>query len=332
MIVTKTPFRLTLGGGGTDLPSFYKRHGGFVLAMGLDKYMYITLNSPCVDSWVRLHHFGMDKVRHASELQHELAREALLLHGITENIEISALADVPAGTGLGSSSCYLVGLLAAIRGVLRKPAPPAELAEEACHIELDILKKPIGKQDQYMAAFGGLTALTIDKNGKVDVRAVKFKNCSIADFVSHVHLYYTGVKRDAVDILADQNRKLEHKEPDSSVVENSLQQIKDIGYRILDAVEIGNLDEFGRLSDEHWQCKMKLSSRILIPGINELYEETKKRFGVLGGKIIGAGGGGFLMLYCPQKHAELARFMHERRFKQIDYSMDEYGSRIITSM
>src|SRR3989442_4072127 len=154
MIATRTPFRVTLGGGGTDLPSFYDQHAGFVLAMGLDKYMYVVLNVPNADRLVRLHYTKSETVARVEELRHELAREAFRLHGIYDAVEVASLADLPAGSGLGSSSCYLVGLLTAIRAYLRRPVPLAQVAEEACHIELDILKKPIGKQDQYMATFG----------------------------------------------------------------------------------------------------------------------------------------------------------------------------------
>lgn len=331
MIVTKTPFRVTLGGGGTDLPSFYSKHGGMIFAMGLDKHMYLSINRPKVDTWIRLHHHGVEKVQHAKELTHELAREALLLHKIENNIEISALADFPAGTGLGSSSCYLVGLLNAIRAMKHIPLPPHELAEEACHIELDILNKPIGKQDQYMAAFGGLTYMEIAKDGKVRVEQIELKNCSMQDFVANVHLYYTGVKRDAIDILANQDIKMKEQQADSGTIEKSLLTIKELGYKIMDAMKSGNIDEFGLLCDEHWQNKQKLSNRITIPGINEIYSETKQRFGVLGGKISGAGGGGFLMLYAPSKHAELTKFMQDRRFKRVEYSVDYVGSRVITS-
>jgi len=331
MIVSKTPFRLTLGGGGTDLPSFYQKHGGFIFATGLTKYMYVMVNRPTADNWVRLHHNEIEKVRHASELNHDLAREALLHLGITESIEISALADIPAGTGLGSSSCYLVGLLKALRALQHTTVPTTELAEEACHIELNRLNKPIGKQDQYMAAYGGMTVLDISKDGRVTVRNVEMKNCAATDFVSNVHLYYTGVKRDAVDILSEQCRKMQNHESDSALVEDSLLRIKEIGYKTLAAIEQGNLDNFGSLCDEHWQHKLKLSSKVSVPGMNEIYEETKKRFGVLGGKIAGAGGGGFLMLYCPSKHQELTRFMHEQRCKRIEYGLADMGARIITS-
>src|SRR6516225_6558974 len=162
MIVTRTPFRITLGGGGTDLPSFYKKHGGYILALGIDKYMYVALNVPYADRKIRLHYTQSETVDHVDDLKHELAREALKAHGIVDGVEIASVADLPAGTGLGSSSCYLVGLIMAIRAYLARPAPPEEVAAEACHIELDILKKPIGKQDQFMAALGGLTEIHID--------------------------------------------------------------------------------------------------------------------------------------------------------------------------
>src|SRR5579875_142417 len=167
MIVTRTPFRITLGGGGTDLPGFYRKHGGYVFALGIDKYMYVALNVPFADRKVRLHYTQSETVDHIDELKHELAREALRAHGIFDAVEIASVADLPAGTGLGSSSCYIVGLLAAIRTYLGRLVVAEELAKEACRIELDILHKPIGKQDQYMAAFGGLTELHIDRDGNV---------------------------------------------------------------------------------------------------------------------------------------------------------------------
>src|SRR5690348_14747200 len=169
MIVTGTPFRITLGGGGTDLPSFYNQHGGFVLALTIDKFMYIILNTPNADRFVRLHYSQSETVRTVDELRHDLAREALRRHGIRDAIDVASVADLPAGSGMGSSSCYLVGLLTALRAYTRRPVPLQEVAEEACDIELRVLGKPIGKQDQYMAVYGGLTALNIDRTGRVDV-------------------------------------------------------------------------------------------------------------------------------------------------------------------
>src|SRR5579863_1626890 len=169
MILTRTPFRITLGGGGTDLPSFYSQHGGYILAVAIDKYMFLNVNTPIVDDKIRVRYTASELVDHVDQVQHTLAREALRYFGIRNGIEIVSIADIPSGTGLGSSSSYLVGLLNALHTLLQDQATPQKLAEEACHIELEVLNKPIGKQDQYMAAFGGLTTLDIDPDGRVCV-------------------------------------------------------------------------------------------------------------------------------------------------------------------
>lgn len=333
MIVTRTPFRVTLGGGGTDLPSYYSQHGGFILAMGLDKYMYVTVNRPVVGRKVRLHYSQSEVVDHARDLRHELAREALLAHGIDTTFEVASIADLPAGTGLGSSSCYLVGLLNALHHDRRDYVPLQALAEEACHIELDILKEPIGKQDQYMAAFGGLTVLEIARDGKVAVRQLLPSSGDIAEFVAHTHIYYTGASRDAREVLADQNSAMQKKDSaDHSRVADSLHRIKDLGYRILEAVEQSNFDRWGVLLDEHWQNKKRMSDKISIGIVDEIYGEVRQRFGVLGGKIIGAGGGGFLMLYCPSRHKDLEAFMAERNMPRMHYTIEPEGTKVVAQM
>jgi len=330
VIVTRTPFRVTLGGGGTDLPSYYLQHGGFIFAMGLDKYMYIVVNRPIVGRKVILHYTQAEVVDHVSQLRHELAREALLMHGIRENIEVSSIADLPAGTGLGSSSCYLVGLLNALHHDRRDYVPLQALAEEACHIELDILKEGIGKQDQYMAAFGGLTVLDIDRDGKVEVRQLHPSSSDIAEFVSHTHIYYTGSQRDAREVLSDQDKAMQKKDAvDHNRVADSLHRIKDLGYRILEAVEASNFDRWGELLHEHWMSKKKMSSKISIGAVDQIYDEVRSRFRVLGGKIIGAGGGGFLMLYCPSHHAALERFMADHGMPRMHYTIEAEGTKIV---
>ncbi len=333
MIVTRTPFRVTLGGGGTDLPSYYSQHGGFIFAMGLDKYMYVLVNRPTVGSKVRLHYSQSEVVDDVSELRHELAREALRAHGIRWGFEVGSIADLPAGTGLGSSSCYLVGLLNALHHDRRDYVPLQALAEEACHIELDILKQPIGKQDQYMAAYGGLTALEIARDGTVSVRQLRPSSSDIADFVSHTHIYYTGAQRDAREVLHDQNVAMQRKESaDHSRVSDSLHRIKDLGYRILEAVESSNFDHWGQMLDEHWQNKKKLSAKISLTKVDAIYDEVRERFGVLGGKIIGAGGGGFLMLYTPTHHAQLERFMEEQGMQRMHYMIEPEGTKVVAQM
>jgi D-glycero-alpha-D-manno-heptose-7-phosphate kinase len=330
VIITRTPFRVTLGGGGTDLPSYYSQHGGFIFAMGLDKYMYVAVNRPIVGKKVILHYTQSEVVDDVSQLRHELAREALTMHGIRDSIEVASIADLPAGTGLGSSSCYLVGLLNALHHDRRDYVTVQALAEEACHIELDILREGIGKQDQYMASFGGLTVLEIARDGSVEVRQLHPSSSDIAEFVSHTHIYYTGAQRDAREVLADQNTAMQKKESvDHARVAESLHRIKDLGYRILEAIEAGNYDRWGELLHEHWMSKKKLSNKISISAVDQIYDEIRTRFKVLGGKIIGAGGGGFLMLYCPSHHGALERYMADRGMPRMHYTIEAEGTKIV---
>lgn len=332
MIVTRTPFRVTLGGGGTDLPSFYEKHGGFILAMGLDKYMYVSVNRPIVEDRIILHYTKSEIVENVNDLKHELAREALKLNKVEKSIEISSLADIPASTGLGSSSCYLVSLLMALHAYRKDYISLQDLAEEACHIELNTLGKRIGKQDQYMAAFGGMTVLDIAKNGKVNVRQLSLRPWAIAELVSNSHIYYLKVKRDAVEVLQDQDKAMREKTQVSSQVEDSLVQIKEIGARILKSIEDEDFDSFGRLMDEHWQNKKRLSAKISLSEVDVLYDHVKKEFGVLGGKIIGAGGGGFLMLYCPEKKKELTRFMQQKGYFRLPYNIEFEGTKVVANL
>ena len=333
MIVTRTPFRVTLGGGGTDLPSYYASHGGFIFAMGLDKYMYVVVNRPTVGRKIRLHYSQSEVVDRVGDLRHELAREALRAHGIEDSFEVASIADLPAGTGLGSSSCYLVGLLNALHHDRRDYVPLQSLAEEACHIELDILKEPIGKQDQYMATYGGLTVLDIARDGKVTVRQLRPSSSDIAELTAHTHIYYTGSERDAREVLQDQNAAMKSKESvDHARVADSLHRIKDLGYRILEAIEASNFDRWGELLDEHWQSKKKLSGKITLRAVDEIYDEVQDRFGVLGGKIIGAGGGGFVMFYCPRQHNALERFMLDRGMPRMHYTVEPEGTKVVAQM
>ncbi len=333
MIVTRTPFRVTLGGGGTDLPSYYRQHGGFIFAMGLDKYMYVVVNRPTVGNKIRLHYSQSEVVDHVNDLRHELAREALRAHGIEDTFEVASIADLPAGTGLGSSSCYLVGLLNALHHHRRDYVPLQALAEEACRIELDILKQPIGKQDQYMATYGGLTVLDIAPDGQVSVRQLAPNSSDVAELVAHTHIYYTGSQRDAREVLHDQNTAMQTTtNVDHTRVADSLHRIRELGYRILEAVEASNFDRWGELLDEHWQSKKKLSGKISLRKVDQIYDEVRERFGVLGGKIIGAGGGGFLMLYCPRHHAALEKFMEQHGMPRMHYTVEAEGTKVVAQM
>jgi D-glycero-alpha-D-manno-heptose-7-phosphate kinase len=334
MILTRTPFRVTLGGGGTDLPSYYRNHGGFVFAAAVDKHMYVMLNPPTIDRKLRLHYSHSEVADHVSGLQHELAREALRLHGIEDKMEVSSMADLPAGTGLGSSGSYLIGLLNALHQYWRDPIAPQAHAEEACHIELDVLKKPIGKQDQYIASFGGLTALEIAKDGKIDVSTVELSIGARAALVANTHIYYTGVRRNALEILADQNGAMKKAAlmQQRSRVTDSMHAIKDLGYRIMKAIRNEDFDRWGELLEEHWHNKRQLSAKVSLARVDELYDCVKKDYSVLGGKIIGAGGGGFLMLYCPRRHEQLEEFMTSHGMPRLHYSIQLEGSRVVVDL
>ena len=332
MIITRTPFRVTLGGGGTDLPSFYEKHGGFIFAMGIDKYMYIMVNPPIVDDKIRLHYSRSETVDHVSELQHELAREALRFHGIEQKMEISSMADLPDGTGLGSSGAYLIGLLTAIHHYKRDYVPMARVAEEACTIELEVLRKGVGKQDQYMAAFGGMTVLDIDRSGSVRVRTIGIASGAADAFVANTHLYYTGRRRSAEKMLAHQNGAMQTNGKASKDVAESLLEIRDLGHRILEAVESEQFDVWGDLLHEHWCQKRRMAPHATFDELEALYAHVRTEFGVLGGKVVGAGGGGFLMLYAPTRHKQLEAYMQSQGMPRLHYRVEHEGSKVIANL
>lgn len=308
------------------MPAFYKKHGGYILAAGINKYMYVTLNVPYADRLVRLYYTHSETVVHTDELKHDLAREGLLRHGIRDAIEISSLADLPAGTGLGSSSCYLVGLLNAVRTYLSLETTCADLAEEACAIEIDGLRKPIGRQDPYMAAYGGFTELVIDRDGSVEVNHPPLSREMIDDLLSKTHLYYTNVQRPAVEILEEERQALE---AGDSNAEEALSEMLRVGKDIGKAIKAGDFDRFGTLLHEHWTQKQRLSPKIQLDGLDELYKRVRREFGVLGGKIAGAGGGGFLMLYCAGDGRRLMEFMEGRGMKRLQYAAEYEGSKVL---
>lgn len=329
MILTRTPFRVTLGGGGTDLPAFYRRHGGHVLAMGLDKFMFVAVNAPVVGNKVRVNYTRNEVVQHPRELRHELARAALLRHDITSRIEITSMADLPSGTGLGSSSAYLVGLLQTLRNYRRDYCSLQELAEEACQVEIEDLHGAAGKHDAYMAVFGGLTEIDIAASGKVDVRRIELGPGALADFVANTQLYWTGLSQTPGQEM-DYFRALDHAEGEAHArAVSGMSAIKDLSYGIADAIRTCNFDEFGRLMDEHWTHKKSMSTKIAIPGVDELYAELKERFGVLGGKVAGSGGGGFFMIYAPRRHQEIGAFMAERGLQRLHYNVDFEGVKVV---
>ena len=328
MIITRTPFRVPLGGGGTDLPSYYSKYGGFIFSAAIDKYMFISINQPIVDELIRIKYSKSETVFSVDEVQHEIVREVLRCLGIKNGIEVISMADVPAGTGLGSSGAYTVGLLNGLHTLKRESLTLQQLAEEACKIEIDILGKPIGKHDQYIAAFGGLTCLEIEKDGNVKVCNGKISHAIIDELEKNILLFFTGISRDANEILSSQSQAA--KEEDNRVID-TLHRIKEIGYQVKEALEDGNLAKFGYLLDKHWQTKKNLSGKISDSRIDWLYEKAKEN-GALGGKIMGAGGGGFFMFYCEEHRNRLRKAMEEEGLREMRYRFDFEGSKVLINL
>ncbi|MCL6582724.1 MAG: galactokinase [bacterium] len=328
MIITRTPFRITLGGGGTDLPSYYTQYGGFVFSAAINKYMFINLNRPVVDDLVRVKYTKSETVKHRDDLQHEIAKGALRMLGIERAIEIISSADIPDGTGLGSSSCYAVGLLNAIHALKRDYISLPELAEEACYLEIELLKKPIGKQDQYIATFGGLTAFEIAKDGRVTVIRADVSSSVLDDLKRNLLIFYTGVSRQSMDILSEQNKGAQ---TNKKTVLESLHYIKESGYRIKELIESGNLTDFGLMMDKHWEYKKKMSSKISNPEFDRIYEVAKE-CGVLGGKITGAGGGGFFLFYIEKGHERLRTAMHMMGLREMRFNFEFEGSKVLVNL
>jgi D-glycero-alpha-D-manno-heptose-7-phosphate kinase len=267
-------------------------------------------------------------VDHKDQLQHDIAKEALTITGIEKAVEIISIADIPAGTGLGSSSCYAVGLLHALHIMKREYFSLQELAEEACNLEINRLGKPIGKQDQYMASFGGLTVLNIEKDGNVQVRAAEVKDSTIDDLNRNLLMFYTGTSRNADTILSEQSTGA--KEEKKNVVD-SMNHIKEIGYEILEAVESDNLTDVGLLFDKHWKFKKKISKKMTNPNFDNIYEIAKEK-GALGGKISGAGGGGFFLFYVEKNHTGFREAMKEIGLREMRYRFDFEGTKILVNL
>ena len=293
MIVSRAPVRITLGGGGTDLPSYYTRHGGFLIAAAIDKYCSVVATRR-FDNKVRLAYSDTETVTDISRIKHNIFRTALEIHKIDSRIELHSVADVPANSGLGASSSFTVALLNALYAYKRENSTHKLLAEEACHIEIDMLGQPVGKQDQYMAAYGGLTCLTFEKGGEVIVEPLNVSNETLMELEDQLLIFYTGKERKASDFLIEQDTK--SREDDADML-NNLHRVKEIGLETRKCLEAGDLNTLGELFHVHWENKKKRSKKMSDPFIDECYEGGCKQ-GALGGKLVGAGGGGFLMFVC----------------------------------
>jgi D-glycero-alpha-D-manno-heptose-7-phosphate kinase len=325
MIITRSPLRVSLGGGGTDLPSYYREFGGFLVAAAIDKYVYITLHQTFVADLI-VKYSKLERVAEASQLEHPIIREAFKHVGMSgKSLELTSMADIPAGTGLGSSGSFTTALLKALHTSQKNLVFPADLAEEACTIEIDRLGEPIGKQDQYIAAIGGITAFTFNKDGRVESRPVRLSEETLYNLEDNLLLFFTGYSRSASSILKDQ--KVRSEKNDQTMLDN-LHFTKDLGYQSLAALETGNLAEFAHLMDVHWQRKKARSSGMSNDRINEWYDYAMAH-GALGGKIIGAGGGGFLMFYAGDK-AKLRHAMREQGLQEVRFRFDFEGTKVVT--
>lgn len=328
MIITRTPFRITLGGGGTDLPSYYNKYGGYVVSAAINKFMYIFINKPILDNKIRVKYSLSETVDNIDDLKHDIAREALRFLKINDSIEIVSIADIPSGTGLGSSSTYAVGLLNGLHYYKKNYISLHELAEEACKLEINILKKPIGKQDQFIASFGGISILDISKNGNVKIKSINIDNSILDDLNQNLLLFYTQSCRSTDAILIEQSEKAKK---DDFVTIESLHKIKEIGYQIVEAIESGNLTEIGILFDKHWNYKKQLSNQISNRNFDYLYDLAKEN-GAIGGKITGAGGGGFFIFYCESKRKHLIDILSKNGLKFLSYRFNFDGSIILSSI
>ncbi|MFT3780610.1 MAG: galactokinase [Nibricoccus sp.] len=324
MLITRSPLRISLGGGGTDLPSYYREHGGFLVAAAIDRYVYIILNQRFTDKFL-LKYSRLEEVSSLAEIQHPIIRESLASVKIERpNLEITSMADIPAGTGLGSSGSFTTALLKALHTYKKNIVGPNQLAEQACEIEIDRLGEPIGKQDQYIAAIGGITAFTFHKDGRVEYRPCKIAEETLFNLEDNLLLFFTGYSRSASTILKDQ--KVRSEKSDQAMLDN-LHFTKDLGYKSLDALESGDLEEFARLMDVHWQHKKARTVGMSNDQINQWYDFAMQN-GALGGKLIGAGGGGFLMFYAGDKK-KLRHAMREKGLQEIRFRFDFEGTKVV---
>lgn len=324
MIITRSPLRISLGGGGTDLPSYYKEHGGFLVAAAIDKYIYINLHHTFVQELI-IKYSQLERVNKIDEIQHPIIREVLRYIDIkVPYLEITSMADIPAGTGLGSSGSFTTALLKALHAMQKRLIHPEELAEQACHIELDLLKEPIGKQDQYIAAYGGLTCFEFLPNGKVKASQLKINRETLYNLEDNLLLFFTGYSRSASGILKEQDIK--SKEKNQEMIDN-LHFVKDIGFKSKDALEAGDLHKFGELMNTHWQYKKQRSANMSNSKIDEWYKLALDN-GAIGGKMIGAGGGGFLMFYAEDK-IPLRKAMYQAGLEELRFRFDFNGTHIL---
>jgi D-glycero-alpha-D-manno-heptose-7-phosphate kinase len=326
MIIARSPLRITLGGGGTDLPSYYREHEGFLISAAIRKYVYVTVMRPFTEG-IYLKYSEIEHVTAAQDVKHRIIREALLMQNLrSPQIEITTLADIPAGTGLGSSGSFTTALLQALHAHRQQFIHPRDLAELACHIEIERLGEPIGKQDQYIAAFGGLTCFTFHKDNTVTAEPLRISRNTSFDLEDNILLFFTGYSRNAGTILKEQNTLT--KNSDEEMLKN-LHFTKQLGYRSREALEAGDVIKFGELMHEHWEHKKRRAGGMSNSRIDEWYA-LGMRNGAVGGKLVGAGGGGFLMFYAADRN-KLRHAMSKASLEEVRFGFDFEGTKLVLS-
>src|SRR5215204_330161 len=324
MIIARSPLRISLGGGGTDLPSYYQRFGGFLIAAAIDKYVYITIHDTFVDDLI-VKYSSLERVPSADQLQHPIIREAMRLvdiHG--RALEISSMADIPAGTGLGSSGSFTTALLKALHTHKKHLIHPRELAEQACHVEIDLLKEEIGKQDQYIAAFGGLTCLEFPPGDEVKATPLAVDTETLYNLEDNLLLFFTGYSRSASRVLSEQNQRSLQRDAD---VEQNLHELKEVAYASRAALVAGDLRRFGELLSVQWEQKKRRTGGASNDEIDQWYRLGMEH-GALGGKLVGAGGGGFLMFYAEDR-IRLRHAMLEAGLREVRFRFDFEGTKVV---
>ena len=330
MIISRSPVRITLGGGGTDLPSYYSKYGGALIAAAIDKYTLVTAHTRFDDD-IKLNYSKSEIVKDIKDIRHNIFRESLKLLKIKKGIELTSLSDMPSSSGLGTSGSFTIALLNALHTYKKEFVSQEKLAEEACYIEMEVLKEPIGKQDQYISAVGGITFFEFDKNGKVTTEPIKMTEEARDELHSNIILFYTGIQRSASKILREQDNKSKN---DESKTIDTLHEIKRIGLETKNAFEKGDVDKFGEYLDQHWNIKKQLSGGVSNQYIDDSYNHAIKN-GALGGKIMGAGGGGFFMFYHNGNNNEKTKFiraMAEKGLKKMRFNFDFEGTKIVLNM
>jgi D-glycero-alpha-D-manno-heptose-7-phosphate kinase len=328
LIVSRAPFRFSLGGGGTDLPAYYREHGGFVVSAAIDSYVYVMANKRFYSS-IRLAYSETEVVEEVAEIRHPIFREALRMTGIRSGIELTSVADLPSNSGLGSSSSFTVALLNALYAYKREFVSSERLAREACELEMVRLGEPVGKQDQYIAAFGNVTALSIDRDGQVQVEPVPVRDEVLDELQSNLLIMYSGVERAAKLVLTEQTQRVAAGDPQTL---QGMHRIKALGHETYRLLVQGDTDSYGELLHEHWVEKRKLASKMSDSALDEHYAAARGA-GAIGGKLIGAGGGGFFMLYVrPSERRHVWETLEKRGLRPLRFRFDLDGARIALNL